>query len=193
LISKPGLEHSPLQTYYGALLFAPENSIVKKQFRDELPKWFKFDPTVEQNWSSLLFEIDVHTEYLNCMAFSPDGNLLASAASDDVTVRLWNPATGDEVKRFEGHSRSVKALAFSSCGQFLATGSSDGTVILWSINSGLELRHITGHCGRVESLVFSPDDKQVISVSLGTVIIWGLETEYKIHELEHSEGYPCIA
>ena len=51
-------------------------------------------------WSLELQKLEGHTGGVNAVAFSQDGSLLASA-SDDRTVRLWNPATGQEIQKLE--------------------------------------------------------------------------------------------
>jgi hypothetical protein len=64
------------------------------------------------------------------VAFSPDGALLATT-SEDTSVRLWNPATGDHVRTLNGHTRAVHGVAFSPDGTLLATAGNDTTVRLW--------------------------------------------------------------
>lgn len=65
------------------------------------------------------------------LAYSPDGATLA--AGDDVAIRLYDPATGKESARLEGHRGRVVSLAWGAGGKLLASGGDarDGTTRLW--------------------------------------------------------------
>jgi len=71
----------------------------------------------------------------HAVVFSPDGRLLASATwhPKDSTVRLWETATGKEIRTFNGHTDSVRSLAFSPDGRTLVSGSKDTTALIWDV------------------------------------------------------------
>lgn len=72
-----------------------------------------------------------------------------------------------------GHSAQVLALAFTSDGKLLVSGSVDQTIVFWNPATGNQLRALKGHSGTVNSIAFSPDDKQLASGSADNSIkIW---------------------
>lgn len=80
----------------------------------------------------LMRQLEGHTGGVECVAFSPDGTLLASGSAD-TSVRLWRVADGEPLHTLEGHTASVLCLAFSPDGALLASGSADTTVQLWRV------------------------------------------------------------
>ena len=71
-----------------------------------------------------------HDGAVRCVAYSPDGKILASGGIDN-TIRLWEVSTGDSLSILEGHSGDINSVAFSQDGEWIASGSDDGTVRLW--------------------------------------------------------------
>ena len=75
--------------------------------------------------------------YINSLAFSPDGNWLATASGDKTSI-LWDLKANDPAANpgiLRGHDQQVFRLAFSPDGGWLATGSGDASVRLWDMRS----------------------------------------------------------
>jgi WD40 repeat protein len=78
-------------------------------------------------------------------------------------------------RELQGHTNSVRSLAFSTCGRTLASASNDQTVRLWSVASGACLRVLRGHTNIACAVTFLPNGKQLASGSWDeTVRIWTL-------------------
>jgi WD40 repeat protein len=94
-----------------------------------------------------------HTDWVNGVTFSPDGQTIATVSDDD-TARLWT-LDGKTLAIFRGHRDDVSSVAFSPDGQTIATTSKDETIKLWNL-AGQELKTLIGHRAWVRSVTFSP-------------------------------------
>jgi hypothetical protein len=108
-----------------------------------------------------------HIAPVNSVAFSPDGRFVLTGSGDlggdgDSTARLWDAASGAEIRKFQGHSDAVASVAFSPDGRFVLTGSMDSTARLWDAASGAEIRKFQFDSTWVTSVAFSPDGRFVL-------------------------------
>ena len=106
------------------------------------------------------------------LAFSPNGQLLASGGADD-TIHLWQIRAQKFIAfhTLTGDTHFVRSVAFSPDSQTLASGSTDTTVRLWDVVTGTELgTPLLGHLNSVEDVAFSPDGRVLFSGSVDTTI-----------------------
>jgi WD40 repeat protein len=115
-----------------------------------------------------------HTEGLFSVAFSPDGKLVATG-SFDKTIKLWDAATGKEIKTFAGptgHQNLVLSVAFSPDGQMLASGSTDNTAKIWDVPLSSYLQELVMP-DAVNGLALSADGLKLAAAGKdGAIKIW---------------------
>ena len=127
-----------------------------------------------------------HTDHVWNVAFSPDGQTLASSSWDH-TIRLWDPSTAQHKNRLIGHTDGVLSVAFSPDGQTLASAGWDKTIRLWNPHTGQIKGTLTNHPGSVASVAFSPDGATLASggayqtLLLWDTTTWTVETTLKGH------------
>jgi WD40 repeat protein len=138
-----------------------------------------------------------HLGWVEGVAFSPDGGLLASA-SDDKTIVVRRLDSGDH-SVLTGHTAIVYTLAFSPDGNLLASGSQDKTVRIWDVRPEGEfkvLRVLDAHRERVSCVAFHPDSNVLASADFDQVVkIWDVATwkeksEFRACEKTWQAGAP---
>ena len=139
--------------------------------------------------------------YVTSVAFSPNGRQVLTGSGNpfertsDNTARLWDAATGKELRRFEGHTEAVLSVAVSPDGRQVLTGSANSTVRLWDAATGKELRRFEGHTDWVTSVAFSPDGRQVLTGSRdNTARLWDAATGKELRRFEgHTDAVWPVA
>lgn len=154
-----------------------------------------------------------HAGDVRAAAFSQDGRLIATAGFDNF-VRLWDRATGQEIRRFQESELGVNALAFSPDGRTILTGGgnwdgqqrlwissgshlrqtmggdrpfreTDNSVRLWDVRTGHEVRQLLGHRTMVTAVAFSPDGARLLTGSAdGMVRLWSAAGGETIRRLD---------
>ena len=122
--------------------------------------------------SHLRLTVRAGEDFVNCVAFSPDGRQLATGSSDNL-AKVWDAVNGRNILTLKGHEGRVTSVAWSPDGKRLATGSDDKTVKVWDAVSGHELLVLRGHDAGVSSVAWSPDGKRLVTGSYDrTAKVW---------------------
>lgn len=119
-----------------------------------------------------------HPSQIASVAFSPDGRYELTGGYDK-TVKLWEVATGKEIRTFKGHANIVHAVAFSADGLYAFSGSQDGSIKFWEVSTGRQIRTIHGDNACVFSLAVSFDGRYILSggtESKSVVKLWDAAT-----------------
>lgn len=130
-----------------------------------------------------------HTDAVQTVVFSPNGKTIASG-SDDGTIKLWDVASGQELKTLNVPSSStVYSVTFSPDGKTLAA-SNLSKIQLWDVASGKSLKILAGHDSFVNSVAFSPDGQVIASASNDkTVKLWNVVAGKEFNTLIGHEGW----
>lgn len=135
---------------------------------------------------------------VKCMAFSPDGEWLASGGGPPKKpgeVKLWDAKTGHELLTLKGHTASVNRVVYSLDSLQLASASGEfgqpAEVKVWDAVSGQELLSWKGHTDVIKSMMFSPNGKLLATRSLDKSLkLWDATTG---KELFTWKGYSFIS
>jgi WD40 repeat protein len=141
-----------------------------------------------------------HSSDVLSAAFSPDSRTIVSGSSD-TTVKVWDVASGRELRTLVGHGYNrlgdgkVFAVAFSPDGRTVASASGDWTVKLWEAATGRELHTLKEHREAVLAVAFSPDGRIIATGGADkTVKLWDVADGRELRTLSgHDNSVAAVA
>jgi len=121
-------------------------------------------------------------------------------ASQDRSLRLWNPTKGVHVKTYSGpHNHEVNDVVVAESNTKFASCGGDKHFFLWDVSTGQVIRKFVGHDRKVNSLAYGPNEEVLISASHDkTVRVWDLRARSRtpiqiMDEAKDSVLCVCVA
>jgi WD40 repeat protein len=120
-----------------------------------------------------------HKGWVGGVAFSPDGNTIATASADG-TVRFWDSTTGKLQHTLDAHDDIVAAVAYSKDGTHFATASYDGSAKVWTAAKRELVHTFRSDRGAVLTVAFNPNGRALATGGIdGIVRVWELGPDAK--------------
>ncbi|PYI24418.1 hypothetical protein BO99DRAFT_321342 [Aspergillus violaceofuscus CBS 115571] len=153
------IEKMPLQIYTSALPCAPQNSVVRKLFEEEIPTWITQLPEAQSDWSAFSHNLGT-LEIIRSLEFSFDEKLLLVGSGPK--ARLFETATWTCVLEIDGDSSSgFGQIVLSADSTRLAAWFGNGNARLWHVWDGRWV-DVEAHPARIVGTQFSGDGVKLV-------------------------------
>jgi len=117
----------------------------------------------------LITRLAGHNDFINNIAFSPNGRQLLSCSGRDSTIKIWDAASGELIRSIQSNAIGV---SFSPDGsRIVGRNTSENSVKIWNTSNGNEIRTLE-HTERLMSVTYSPDGRQILTASYDGIRIW---------------------
>lgn len=146
-----------------SLAFSPDGAILaagggEASRSGQLTLWNTADGSLVRQFP------DAHSDTVYGIEFSADGKLMASAAADKF-VKVFDVATGEFVRAFEGHTHHVMDVSWKSDRTTLASAGADNAIKVWNAETGEQARTISTYTRQVTSLQYVGLQDMIVSSS----------------------------
>jgi WD40 repeat protein len=123
-----------------------------------------------------------HGSAITSVAFSPDGRTILTGSMDQ-TARLWDAASGREIRRLANRGSPVVSVAFAPDGRTVLTGGGF-SARLWDVATGREFRRFQHYAAGVTSVTFAPDGGRILTGSYdATARLWDAASGREIWQI----------
>jgi WD40 repeat protein/HEAT repeat protein len=169
-----------------SVAFTPDGRNAMSGSSDMTVRYWDLDKGKELN------QFAGHQDIVWSVAIAPDGRQALSGGgyqtgpgnkglvpgAKDFAIRVWDLTSGKELRRLEGHTGAVSALAFTPDSRRVLSASADHTVRLWLAATGTQVQSYEGHKKLIQTIAISPDGKTALSGGdAGELKSWSLPAE----------------
>src|SRR5438105_11057732 len=121
--------------------------------------------------NELQHKIKKHTEWVTAVAFSPNGQMLASADRNG-GISIWDPDNAQELFTLGGHKSAVTTLSWRADSKLLASASEDGSIKLWELKEGKQAKNWNAHSGGALSVSYAHDGRLISCGRDNAITLW---------------------
>jgi WD40 repeat protein len=157
-----------------SLAFGPDGRRIAGAFGQLVRVW-------ETATGREVFILKGHSDTVNSVCFSPDGQRLASASSDG-TVRLWDAGQGSVIRVLNGRTGRWDSVCFSPDGRRIA-GGGENEVRLWDAQTGQKVFNLEA-IGQRNKVCFRPDGRRLATALLKSVREWDADTGQEVRTVD---------
>ncbi len=132
---------------------------------------------------TVIKELKENHSNVNYAEITPDEKHVVMASADGNCI-IQELMTGKIKRELSGHTGKINTLALSPDGKYLITAAEDQLCLLWDLESATILHKLSGYKQKVSHVAFVNKEKNVLTISLNTCILWDITSGNKLDEHE---------
>lgn len=131
-----------------------------------------------------------HTGEIGRIAWSPDGRIIASPSADG-TIRLWNPETGECLRKLKWSGGGESIVTFHPNGDILAAAGDTQSIAIWETWTGRVVRDLRTKSSYNYGIAFDPKGQILATGGNDIVELWKVDSGRRLNVFDTLPGHFC--